>query len=446
MPKATTTLPLVRVLERMDRLTNWEKRARVGMDVGLASIQDLLHRLGNPQNTFRSIHVTGTKGKGSVCALLEAALSKAGWRVGRYASPHVESVTERITIGGLQVGEAALAQTLSKILDTCEAARTWGAPGGDATWFDVMTAAAFVTFQEVQMEWAVVEVGLGGRTDSTNVINSEVCIVTNVELEHAEVLGHTRGAIALEKAGILKPGAALVTSLAMDDAAGSVLQEQADRVGCPVFRVSSAADASIRQRNVELAGLALNYLGGRGTPVRLKNDTTCMLGSWLLDEATCDKAHLPGRLERFNVAIGQESHADAYRVPTILDGAHIPFNLAAVMQDILRNAEFTKPCIAVVSLAADKDAAGFFRQLSSHTLRVICTEVPSSGRSYSAAELNELATSLGLQSEAEPNSTRAFEMGLELAAEAGSWLFVTGSLALIGAVRWIAAAPSTGHR
>jgi dihydrofolate synthase/folylpolyglutamate synthase len=90
MPKATTTIPLASVLERMDRLTNWEKRAREEMDAGLASIQDLLHRLGNPQNMFRSIHVTGTKGKGSVCALLEAALSKAGWRVGRYASPHVE--------------------------------------------------------------------------------------------------------------------------------------------------------------------------------------------------------------------------------------------------------------------------------------------------------------------------------------------------------------------
>jgi dihydrofolate synthase/folylpolyglutamate synthase len=220
---------------------------------------------------FRSIHVTGTKGKGSVCALLEVALSEAGWRVGRYASPHVESVTERITSGGLQVGEAALAQTLSKILDTCEAARAGGAPGGDATWFDVMTTAAFVTFQEAQMEWAVVEVGLGGRTDSTNVINSEVCNVTNVDFEHTEVLGNTREAIAREKAGILKPGAVLVTSLAMDDAAGRVLQEQADRVGCPVFRVSFAADSSIGQRNVALAGLALNHLGRRGISIRLKN-------------------------------------------------------------------------------------------------------------------------------------------------------------------------------
>jgi dihydrofolate synthase / folylpolyglutamate synthase len=225
----------------------------------------------------------------------------------------------------------------------------------------------------------------------------------------------------------------------MDDAAGRVLQEQADRVDCPVFRVNSAADPSIRQRNVELAGLALNHLGRRGVPIRLKSERICMVGSWLLDEATCDKAQLPGRLERFNVVIGHESRANAYRVPTILDGAHIPFNLAAVMQDILRHAEFTKPCIAVVSLAADKDATGFFTQLSSYALRVICTEVPSSGRSCSAMALSELATSLGFQSEAEANSTRAFKRGLELAAEARGWLLVTGSFALIEAVRRIAA-------
>ncbi|MEA2733489.1 MAG: dihydrofolate synthase / folylpolyglutamate synthase [Acetobacteraceae bacterium] len=434
MPKATTTLPLVRVLERMDRLTNWEKRAREEMDVGLASIKDLLHRLGNPQNMFRSIHVTGTKGKGSVCALLEVALNRAGWRVGRYASPHVERVTERISVEGLPVDEAVLAQTLSKVLDKCEAARAVGAPGGGATWFDVMTAAAFVTFQEAKMEWAVVEVGLGGRTDSTNVINSEVCIVTNVELEHTEVLGHTREAIAREKAGILKPGAILITNLAADDVAGRVLQEQADLVGCPVFWGNSGADASIRQSNVELAGLALNCLGQRGVSSRPKGERIGV-GSWLLDEATCDRAQLPGRLERINVVSAQESGADAYCVPTILDGAHIPFNLAAVMQDLLRHVEFTKSCIAVVSLAADKDARGFLRQLSSHSLRVVCTEVPSSGRSYSAMHLHALAESLGIQSEAEPNPLRAFETGLELAAVAKSWLLVTGSLALIGAVR-----------
>ena len=124
MAAISTAPTLISALQRMDRLINWEKRAREEMDVGLDPIRDLLGRLGDPQDSFRSIHVTGTKGKGSVCALIGAALDKAGCRVGVYASPHVHSITERISIAGAPIGEVPLARTLTKVLDACDQAGT----------------------------------------------------------------------------------------------------------------------------------------------------------------------------------------------------------------------------------------------------------------------------------------------------------------------------------
>jgi dihydrofolate synthase/folylpolyglutamate synthase len=153
---------------------------------------DLMERLGNPHQGFRSIHVAGTKGKGSVCALIEAGLSRAGLRL-RYASPHVEHITERISFSGKLVDEADMAQALGCVLDAHEAARRVKTFGDAATWFNVLTATAFVMFKDAGVDWAVVEAGVGGRLDSTNVVDAEVAVVTNVGLEHTEVLGTPPG-------------------------------------------------------------------------------------------------------------------------------------------------------------------------------------------------------------------------------------------------------------
>jgi dihydrofolate synthase/folylpolyglutamate synthase len=406
------------------------------MRVGLDPMRDLMHRLDNPHENFRSIHVAGTKGKGSVCALIEAGLSRAGWRLGRYASPHVEHVTERVSILGRAADETELAAALTRTLDAYETAKRAETPGGDATWFDVLTAAAFLVFKKSRLDWAVVEVGLGGRLDSTNVVNAEIAIVTNIELEHTEVLGDSREAIAREKVGILKPGATLATTLAADDAAGYVLQERAEQLGCPVLRTKLALDATIADRNAELAGVVLDHLGRKGllTCSSIGGADTA-IGSWLLDGATRTNARLPGRMERFNIGNFGEARSTRQKIPVVLDGAHIPFNLAAVMRDLTRQPDLNGPCVAIVALAADKDAAGFLAVLSRHAADVIFTELPVSGRSHSAAHLNALAISLGMRSEAESDPKRAFERGVELAAKAGAWALVTGSLYLVGVLR-----------
>ena len=156
---------LKQAMARLDALTDWERRPRKFMRVGLEPMQDLAARLGNPQRAFRAVHVAGTKGKGSVSALIEAALARAGLKAGRYASPHVESVTERVTLQGRNVNEGALARALTQALDAYEAGRRARTAAAEATWFDLLTAAAFLIFREAGLDWAVVEVGLGGRLD-----------------------------------------------------------------------------------------------------------------------------------------------------------------------------------------------------------------------------------------------------------------------------------------
>lgn len=416
--------PLPAVLDRLDRLTDWEKRPRGGMRVGLDPMRDLLHRLDAPRASLRVIHVGGTKGKGSVCALIEAGLMRAGLRVGRYASPHVEAVTERVSLQGRPVEDARLARALARALDAHEAARRDGTAGRDATWFDVLTAAALTIFGEAELDWAVIEVGLGGRLDSTNAVESEVAVVTNVALEHTEILGATRAAIAAEKVGILKPGAALVTTLAADDEAGAVAAARAAVLGCPVLRPASPDANSIDEENAALAGLVLDHLGSRGALGR----DGAPLRSGLLDAAARASARLPGRLERrwMRKATGA--------VPVVLDGAHVPFNLAAVLRDLARAPDLSGPCIALVALAGDKDAAGFLAALARHGASVVATEMPER-RGHAAAKLRALAAAEGMEAEAVAAPDAGLTRAADLAARQGGWLLVTGSLHLVGALR-----------
>jgi dihydrofolate synthase / folylpolyglutamate synthase len=415
---------LARAMERLDALTDWERRPRGTMRVGLEPMADLAARLGDPQKSFRTIHVAGTKGKGSVSALIEAGLVRAGFGVGRYASPHVERVTERVSVQGREIDEHSLARALDRALDAYEAARKAATPAANGTWFDLLTAASFLVFAEARVEWAVVEVGLGGRLDSTNIVKGEIAIVTNIELEHTEILGKTRAAIAREKVGILKPGAVLITTLGPQDEAGRALQARADELGSSLIRPPLDAAATIEETNVALAGAALDLLGRLGVRAR-----SAAVGAWLLDAATRAAARLPGRMERFDIEAGSS------RLPVVLDGAHVPFNLVAVMRDLARIPDLAGSCIAVVALAADKDATGFVTELGKRAPAIVFTDLPGSSRGRSPAELQALAASLGLASEVEPDAKLALRRGLELAAQANAWLIVTGSLYLVGALR-----------
>ncbi|MGM5053947.1 bifunctional folylpolyglutamate synthase/dihydrofolate synthase [Rhizobium sp. 814_E9_N1_1] len=417
-------------LAELDQLTNWERRPRGDMRVDLEPMRDLARRLGDPQNSFRIVHVAGTKGKGSTCALIEAGLARAGFSVGRYASPHVMHITERVSIDGRPVGEERLADALGAALSAFKDARREATSGQGATWFDILTVSALVIFRSERVEWAVLETGLGGRWDSTNIVQSDVAVITNIDLEHTEILGKTRAAIAFEKAGIIKPGAAVVTLLPEADEAGAVVSARAAELGCALRRPTVPADATIEQRNVALAGAVLDVLGKMGVMTKGASAMSEPLGEQLLDPSTIESARLPGRLEKIAVIT---SHGDNAKVNVVLDGAHVPFNLAAVLSDLSQEEKYRAPCIAVMSIADDKDAAGLLSTMVRHDISIIFTTVGA--RSRSPEQLKTIADTLGLLSIVMLDPLEAYQEALAGATESGAWVLVTGSLYLVGIIR-----------
>ncbi|MGF1515395.1 MAG: bifunctional folylpolyglutamate synthase/dihydrofolate synthase [Elainellaceae cyanobacterium] len=221
--------------DRLDQLL--QRTARAGVHLGLAQIEQLLARLGNPHHAVPIVHVAGTNGKGSVCAYLAAVLTQAGYRVGRYTSPHLVSWTERICIDEVPID----AETLHDIL--CSAAETAAAHALAPTQFELITAAAWLHFAQQAVDIAVVEVGLGGRLDATNVCDRPLATaITSIGRDHWQRLGPTLADIAGEKAGILKPGVPAVVAPVPKEAA-AVIAERSREVGCPLIWVSPAAPA-----------------------------------------------------------------------------------------------------------------------------------------------------------------------------------------------------------
>ena len=208
-----------------------EKYERFGIDLSLERIQIVLERLGNPQHSVSIIHVTGTNGKGSVCAYLASVLGAAGYRVGRYTSPHLVDWNERIYLNNQPVGTARLLSTLGEVEQACQDVRL--------TQFEVITAAAWVLFAE-SVDVAVIEVGLGGRLDATNVCDRPlVSIITSISLEHWQQLGSTLAKIAYEKAGIIKPDCPVVVG-SLPPEAMEVIQLKADQLQSPLIQPAIA--------------------------------------------------------------------------------------------------------------------------------------------------------------------------------------------------------------
>ena len=415
---------LAALLARLEGLVDWEKRKRGGaMRVSVAPARDLCARLGDPQRELRVVHVAGSKGKGSVSALVAAGLTRAGLRTARYASPHVERLHERFVLDGREVGDELLCAGLERALAAREAALASGTPGSAATWFDLVTAAALWMFREAGARWLVAEVGLGGRLDSTNVLSAEVCVVTTIELEHTAVLGATRAAIAAEKAGILDPGTTLVTGVPAGSEAGEVIDAHARRLGVPVLRppwlAQGTGGRTIEARNAALAELVLEELGRRG----VRSADGRALGAWLLDPATVAEVRLPARKERFEVR----------GVPVVLDGAHTPESVTAVLSDLEAAPPRPGKPVLVLGLARDKDLAGILKALAGRADRVLATSVGSELH-LTPEEVAGAAAGAGMEAETAPTPPQALERALA-AAGGGRWVLILGSLYLAGALR-----------
>ncbi|HJO25832.1 MAG TPA: bifunctional folylpolyglutamate synthase/dihydrofolate synthase [Planctomycetota bacterium] len=408
---------LAKAVRRLDDLHNWEGVPRKRMRQDLAPVSDLLEALDNPQGRFRSVHVAGTKGKGSVAGMVAEGLRSAGGRVGVYASPHVERINERLCINGIQADDGDLAEWLGRALDALEDCRVRGNDAVGATWFDTLTAAAFLGFAESGCEWVVAECGLGGRLDSTNVLLPELCILTGVELEHTEILGDTRAAIATEKAGILKAGVPLVTSLLERDEAGAPVARRAAELAVAVSRPAAEdwEPAGVARRNLLLAELALEVLAAMGA---------LPAGQRPSSEDLASGARLPGRLELFRPA----------GPAVVLDGAHVPGSVSAVLTELGDRQGLSGRPQAVLALALDKDQEGILKALAGRVDSVICTSMGAPAFREPAA-LCAAAEEAGLAAETAANPLEALALAQQRAASCGGWVLAIGSLYLAGALR-----------
>lgn len=419
-----TSPALQRALDSLDRLINWERRDRGGMDRTLAPVLDLLERLGNPQEAWDGVLVAGTKGKGSVASLIAAGVARAGLRVGLYASPHVERVTERVRIDGNEVGDDDLASALEEVLLARKAAVEAGSAGDASTWFDCMTAAAFVCFARAEVDWAVVEVGIGGRLDSTRAVEAPVAVVTNVDLEHTATLGSTRAAIAGEKGAVVSQGGVLVTGVpglnaeGGPDEAWEVLEELCEERDAQLVSVSQGG--AFEERNLAIAFATLTEMGRCGA---LDRDGAPLWRSHLDAEAV-QAARLPAREECFQIG----------PVRVLLDGAHVASSVDDLLSRYERDPDWGAKPKLILALGIEKDAHAILKTLCGRVDRCMCTTLPE-GRLYSDQDLAEVAHEVGHDPEAWDDPLEALEEAILDAETNGGWVLVTGSFYLAGALR-----------
>ena len=374
-----------------------------GIKPGLETTLALLGRLGNPQQSFAAIHVAGTNGKGSVCALLDSVLRGTGLRIGLYTSPHLVRFNERIRVDGVEITDPELAA----LFDDMEPhAAVVAASGREATFFEFTTALAFEYFRRRKVQVAVVETGLGGRLDSTNVLTPLISVITRIGLEHTAYLGTTLAAIAGEKAGIIKAGRPVVCG-ATPDEAREVIRARAGELSAPW--IDAAESVGVRRVSQTLAGQKVaiesaerNY-GTVTLPLlgkhQLENCATAVVALEAL--ASCSPLKLPA--EVINRGVSAAIWPGRLQVlsqdpPVILDGAHNPDGartLAVALRELVRK----KPVALVWGMCDDKDALGFAKALGAAIKR--CWTVPlDTERSLDPSALLQIARTEGWQSAA----------------------------------------------
>ncbi|WP_197524914.1 bifunctional folylpolyglutamate synthase/dihydrofolate synthase [Botrimarina hoheduenensis] len=402
----------------------------------LERMRELAARLGNPQDRLRIVHVAGTKGKGSTGAMIAAALRASGQRVGVYSSPHFDRLEERFAIDGQPCCAEALVRLVSGVR---EAAEAMDASAAGPTFFDLTTAMALQHFADHAVDWAVIEVGLGGRLDSTNIVTPEVAVITSISFDHTRQLGNTLALIAAEKAGIIKPTIPIVSGVVQAEPAAVIRQIAGER------------SAPLLQRNrdfhLERRGDAWSYRGLTGTgdieliePVRpllpgfaqAENAATALATLGLLAEhdsritpaarsAGVATARLPGRLERFP---GEPL--------VVIDGAHNDASVAALVDalDALCAGIPAERRVLMIAIAADKDVGAVLAPLVQRFSQIVATRFVDNPRALAPGALENKVREIagdGVACQTAADPAAAYKLATRLAGRAGA-VVGTGSL------------------
>jgi len=414
---------------------------RFGSKPGLEHISHLLGLMGDPHRSFRSIHVTGTNGKGSTTAMVASILGAAGYRVGMFTSPHLSSFTERIVVEGHPIPAEEVTRIVGEIMLLID--QMLEDPGlRHPTFFEVITALAFQYFSEQGIDFAVLEVGMGGRLDATNVVHALVSIITNVSLEHTEVLGETVLEIAEKKAGIVKKDGVLITAT-QDDAVFNLFEKVCEREGSRIFWVGR--DIRFRKLNSSLEGqsfrldgllygfdeLLIPLLGDHQllnaasavSAVEALNFHGIRISMRAIEEGL-RRARWPGRLE-----IVQKSPV------VVLDCAKDVEAARAVKEALMEEFTFDR-LIAVVSISSDKHISAMIEQFAQAADLFVLTSHSVMGRAADPAFLAEEVEKHSKSYEVVPDVKDAVRRAIELAEE-NDLIVVVGSVFLVGEAREI---------
>jgi dihydrofolate synthase / folylpolyglutamate synthase len=398
--------------------------APAGIRLGLERVHTLLAALGRPERAFPAIHVVGTNGKSSTVAMAAAALQTTGRRVGAYLSPAVGGSAQAIRLDGQPVSDAQLDALLERVRQAAEAVQELH--GEPPTRFEALTAAAFLGFREAAVDVAVVEAGLGGRLDATNVLAARTVGLTNVSLDHTDLLGDTAEEIAAQKLGVLTPGALLVAG-ELDDELFSFVAEQAHVLGALGVRRLDAAEIEAAR------DLAPGHAGAVNASLALLL-ARVFLGHEALDEDAAQAAvgavRLPGRLQLVD---GEP--------PLLLDGAHNPAGMRRLTAELDALLGPRRPRVAVLAAQRNKAVSELVSLLAPHVDELVATSSGADG-ALDAASVAAEAARAGL-----PVREAAPEAAIETAvarAGSGGAVLVTGSLYLLD--RLAATGSAAGRR
>jgi dihydrofolate synthase/folylpolyglutamate synthase len=387
-----------------------------GIKLGLDNMRAILAALGNPERTWRSIHIAGTNGKGSVAAMVERGLRAAGLRTGRYTSPHLDRIEERVALDGQSVDRATFESVTAHVLDIVD-----GLGGISPTFFEVSTAVAFEIFKRARIDAAVVEVGLGGRFDATNVLTPTITAITSIAFDHERHLGHTLSEIAFEKAGIAKPGVPLVLGRLPGEAAARITTV-ARAVEAPVFDAhATTTDRKYPPLSLSLPGR--HQLENAAVAVAVLERWSALAG-FIPTEAIVTgltQCEWPARLEWLRVPPSGE---------LLIDAAHNPAGAAALAS--YRKDTGSKKLPIVVAAMADKDVAGMIAPLVPVASAFVATTIPHArarAADQLAAEIRQQAPAIPVDSIAWPDDAvgRALEQSRRAVA--------CGSIYMIGPLR-----------
>ncbi len=405
--------------------------------LGLERVEAFLTELGDPHRRLQVLHVAGTNGKGSTCALLEGALRARGLKVGKYTSPHLVDFRERFMVDGRALPDEAIAEWLARWTPTVERL--------GATFFEATTAMGFHLFADAEVDVAVIETGLGGRLDATNVVHPLVAGVSGIAIDHTEWLGTTREAIAPEKAGIFKAGAPAVVGEPDVGIRLLLASEGARRGATPIRIVAEEGYAE---------GIAVTPEGTRFTWVRggeRLEVATGLAGRHQAQNALTALTMLDSLPDKLRRPITADLPAlKAVSLPGrfsrhggwIFDVAHNPEG-SAVTAETLRGAAPARPIVALVSILGDKDWRGMLSALSGDVDHFVLSDVPTApvSRAWAGSEALAYAESRGWSAEFEPD----FERALTLAPTRGATVLVTGSFHTVGdAMSRLQVSPTNG--